>query len=863
MYSRQFGMLKAGVPEGAILNTFLPEGIEEEEGKEILEKLKAIKAKRTEERQREEEAEEAKLKKEADEEKEKELIAAERLKRMKQGGGGGSKTKFQAPSLPQGQPYIRKKTNASSVGSVGSATRASLSSAKSGASSAKAQMLSEIGSMRKTSASSTAPSSSKNDRSPSPSSTITGSTSVTAASSKREDTSIAKGKMLGDIGKMKLGSLRKTPKTPAATVIKVNTETTPQKSNVTPAYKKSIFISDEEEKKGEEGDVTMSPQRPLTVKNQVSELTDSDGESPIPPVLARVTSPDDSNAESMDMQATPMSFDTPSAWSRRPTARDIQAQIEAVEAEEEEPEHQPTDLHLGPNAFHSPGFDMAIRNSNASWDRRPSSRDIMARIKEAEQLEAKSAAIEEDKKRAAMIRARNGRDPQKRDELAIIDESERIEAATSFEVRRKVKANGDDDSQSQVSELSMTTYEDQSLDSALKGRSVPQALFLPSDQSKVPFSPALTSSPGPGFLQSGMTPDNKRQLLRLAEEGELNLPSIPDIDGTNSKDSNASKEGSSSGLKVETEEEKQRRLRAEKRAKKIEAMAAKRNAGKDDDGTAVSGISKRHRLRRKKSALNAISPEEKERTEWTKTIFQSVLNAEQTKWKTSVYSHVINAEHTRQANFEKNRAIEEMDEQAQRIIENQKQLEKRARKFALKAEKFHKLRREGGNDDESVVSAASRLRRRRTRKSTSKPVPPSVDETAVTVEETVSELQDGEQKDREQFCNGIYNAVLDADQEQWKKNVFNSALKAEEERAARLEVEAQIEAQRLAAEKEKANALRAKKMEKLQQSRDREIATGEENIAPEDLSNRKGGASPLRKMRNRRRKAALAKKTQS
>jgi hypothetical protein len=43
MYSRQFMMLKAGVPDGAILNTFLAEGIEDEEGKEILEKLREIK----------------------------------------------------------------------------------------------------------------------------------------------------------------------------------------------------------------------------------------------------------------------------------------------------------------------------------------------------------------------------------------------------------------------------------------------------------------------------------------------------------------------------------------------------------------------------------------------------------------------------------------------------------------------------------------------------------------------------------------------------------------------------------------------------------------------------------------------------
>ena len=43
MYSRQFMMIKAGVPDGAILNTFLAEGIEDEEAKEIIEKLKEIK----------------------------------------------------------------------------------------------------------------------------------------------------------------------------------------------------------------------------------------------------------------------------------------------------------------------------------------------------------------------------------------------------------------------------------------------------------------------------------------------------------------------------------------------------------------------------------------------------------------------------------------------------------------------------------------------------------------------------------------------------------------------------------------------------------------------------------------------------
>ena len=82
-------------------------------------------------------------------------------------------------------------------------------------------------------------------------------------------------------------------------------------------------------------------------------------------------------------------------------------------------------------------------------------------------------------------------------------------------------------------------------------------------------------------------------------------------------------------VKEETEEEKLRRKRAEARAKKLEAMARLRNAGKDDDA-AVSGISKRHRIRRKKSALaaNAISPEEQERIDWKQNVYASVLNSE-------------------------------------------------------------------------------------------------------------------------------------------------------------------------------------------------------------------------------------------
>lgn len=132
-------------------------------------------------------------------------------------------------------------------------------------------------------------------------------------------------------------------------------------------------------------------------------------------------------------------------------------------------------------------------------------------------------------------------------------------------------------------------------------------------------------------------------------------------------------------------------------------MAAKRNTGKDDD-TAVSGISKHHRMRRKKSAL-AADAEVKAKNDWCQSIFASVLNAEQTKWQTSIYSHVLNAEETRESNVALKQSIEEMDEQARRIRDNAKKLEARAKKFANKADRFHKLRQEGSNDDEiSVVT---------------------------------------------------------------------------------------------------------------------------------------------------------------
>jgi len=54
-HGRQFMMVKAGVPEDAILQSFSIEGLEDEEAREILGKLKEIKLRRAEERRKQEE----------------------------------------------------------------------------------------------------------------------------------------------------------------------------------------------------------------------------------------------------------------------------------------------------------------------------------------------------------------------------------------------------------------------------------------------------------------------------------------------------------------------------------------------------------------------------------------------------------------------------------------------------------------------------------------------------------------------------------------------------------------------------------------------------------------------------------------
>ena len=484
-------------------------------------------------------------------EKEKERIAAERLKSMKQGNFGGNSSS--TPKPPQSKtPFVRKNT-------IGSATSSTISS------------------LPKSLPENTSLAVKCNDGASSvaTSSIATASTTRTTSSSKKEDPSIAKGKMLGDIGKIGSGSLRKTkadttnkPSTkmskidessPSETkkILGVNNKSfgsrTPLKSNSTSGAKTDFNKLIDEEKKEEN---ESSP----PVLSQGSEST----ESPTPPLLTSVSSPSN-DFVSIDSSNHTDSFGTPSGWGKRLSAADIKAQIERVAAEDEEDEddesieHEVQDLNLGPNAFYSPGFDQAIRNSNASWDRRPSSRDIMARIKEAEELEAKHSLLESDQKRAELIRSGHAR-KNGTDGLTMIDEDQ---TAKTVEVRRKAKPGEDD---SVVSELSMTTYEDNPLD----GRSIPQSLFLRQDSAsaKAPFSPALTSSPSLGFLGSkGSYNEKAQEAIRMAEKGDISLPPlpvIPDESSSTVKSDSNSIPNPKVDCKEETEEEKVRRERAGK-----------------------------------------------------------------------------------------------------------------------------------------------------------------------------------------------------------------------------------------------------------------------------------------------------------
>eukprot|EP00579_Thalassiosira_antarctica_P011857 CAMPEP_0201920094 /NCGR_PEP_ID=MMETSP0903-20130614/8791_1 /ASSEMBLY_ACC=CAM_ASM_000552 /TAXON_ID=420261 /ORGANISM="Thalassiosira antarctica, Strain CCMP982" /LENGTH=685 /DNA_ID=CAMNT_0048456755 /DNA_START=216 /DNA_END=2269 /DNA_ORIENTATION=+ len=151
-HSRQFGMLKMGVPEGAVLNSFAAEGIEDDEGKEIIEKLKAIKVRRVKEAEKKEEMNEKKLEDEKKADIEKDRIAAERLRMMKnQKGTGSSVRRMNSTASKDGGAESKKKglANMQSSKSIDSAstikTDATSKKSKPDPAMAKSAMLGQIG----------------------------------------------------------------------------------------------------------------------------------------------------------------------------------------------------------------------------------------------------------------------------------------------------------------------------------------------------------------------------------------------------------------------------------------------------------------------------------------------------------------------------------------------------------------------------------------------------------------------------------------------------------------------------------------------------------------------------------------------
>merc|ERR1712127_519284 len=185
-------------------------------------------------------------------------------------------------------------------------------------------------------------------------------------------------------------------------------------------------------------------------------------------------------------------------------------------------------------------------------------------------------------------------------------------------------------------------------------------------------------------------------------------------------------------------------------------------------------------------------------------------------------------------NLKEQREIDKQNAASQRKLEHQRRLDMKAKKFASRAERFHKMRREGNDGDDdgsvagSVVSGVSKhRRRRRARKSTASSRQGDLARNPVGEEETqgpvVLAAEEKEKQEREQWCSSIYTTILEADQCQWKKKIFGHVINAEEAKKKREEMEAQIRRERAAAEarreKERQNELRAKKMERIKQIR--------------------------------------------
>ena len=899
MYGRQYMMVKAGVPDGAILNSFLAEGMEDEaENRDIIEKLKAIKVRRAEESRKEEELAAKKIEDEKKAEEDKEKIAQERLRQMK------------------GEKFGSKSTRGG--GSI-SVTSSSTIDTKS-----------TTGSLKKAS-DRKLPTKIPDLRSPVPrpgsSMIISGNLPVGAKSDKRWDKEkkmwVVADQRGDETWQQKMDSKSPDSKSPKSSLNKdVQTpksqRITPKKSNASadkvvsspkiPSIPRRLMMGnngEEKKKGGESEEVALPPAMPSSTSPKksvvkkpprdvsaakvatatdttheergISELTakspsrcgDSQSSSP-PPIMVRISSSPDCN-NTLDDGVPPIkSFgddnsNSTSSWAQRPSVRDIQAAITAVEnaPEEEEDEEEEDETNLAPTWSHTPAFEAALRTSNANWDQRPSSRDVMAKIRAMQEEEAKQedeakAARKAAKKESEIITPRRvggagggGLRASVTETMAIIDERRTpastpsaIQGPSGLEFKRKSsKPSGDGHaSDDDISELSEPTIH--SLDiakNALNGRSLPpQALFInqPSDDKAPPpavSTPMMMVSPADALSSEGrrslVSKENMEKLAQIVgadvtipteidkeldtsnviDEEEADKVVVEDYnkdevvednnkddssnkvvvieeteeqkqrrakaearakkmeaiaarrnagedddesavsgiskrhrlrrkkkvqmaatqeEGSESKDGrdtvsslksdDKSSETTASPVKVETEEEKQRKKRAEARAKKMEAMAARRNAGgADDDDTAVSGISRRHRVRRKKSALAAITPEERERNEWKKSLFGSVMNAEQVKWQTSIYSHVLTAETTKTVNIEAQKELEEQNAAAQRRLESKRRLDKRAKKFAQRSERFHSIREGGGGDDDdaSVVSTTSRMRRRRKKSS--------------------------------------------------------------------------------------------------------------------------------------------------
>ncbi|KAL3797618.1 hypothetical protein ACHAW5_008484 [Stephanodiscus triporus] len=975
-HQRQFMMIKAGVPDGAVESSLVAEGFDDDaERKEIVSKLRAIKVARAETARVAEEARAKKTvedgRRELEKEEEKERIARERLRVMKSQRstgsnppvGGGVKTErmgslARSLSLPvssDGGAELRKTM-------AGRRAHASSTSALFSASSSVAS-ISEGGSV-----------------------VTSSSKSTTVAPSTATDPSLAGANASGRI--VRAGAKKAPTDTRAIGLrnrISPTNDGTPRKSNTSdgpyvrdeddaapiPERENTLppLISSTNRAKYPPASLVEDTSKPVTEVKLSSESKDDSSEDSPPPILMRVSSSPD--CDTLPQMNPCFDFMSPSMWSQRPCANDIQAAIIAVENAPDEVDREGgrKAVDLSPGWLHSPAFEMALRNSNASWDRRPTSRDVMAKIRAVERMEAK-----QEEERSSGAAARQG--------------------PRAFGLRQQQQTDDE------ISELSEPTCP--SLDqNALKGRTIPQALFVPQSNSNdfAAMSPMVSS-----VVLSPPNANNRKELLmRMSERGELLLPSTSNdsygakqeeavsikvgeeiaedalveeteeqnqrpekleagsinvgeetakvavaeeteeqkqrrekaearvkkmeaiaarrnagIDEDESSISGISKlhrmrrkkkiplpsisqeEGSVksdapssqksddnsnvTSIKVETEEEKQRKKRAEARAKKLEAMSSMRNSGHMDDDTAVSGISRRHRIRRKKSALAAITPEERERNDWKKSVYASVMNAERLKWQTSIYTHVINAETTRAKNVEAKRELDKQILASHRILENKKRLDKMAKKFAARAEQFHKIRREGGVDDDgSVVSAASRVKRRRNRKSTMRqslvaPLEESAcDEVSIanpSLEPAILTEEEKEECDRKHWCTQVYLTALHADQMQWKKSIYHHVLQAEGERVKRMELQALIDRQRVAAEacKEKARQveLRARKMERIAKLRQEAEGPGGgvENIAPADgedgsvgfLATMEGG-SAMKKMRDRRKKAAMKNAT--